>query len=66
MNPRIDSAQASAILGAIGAFTLADAAHVAGLGCALLGAAYTIWKWRNEAQDRATRLKPGAPRDWSE
>lgn len=47
---RPDSAQLSATLGAIGAFTLADAAHVAGLLCALIGAAYTLWKWWREAQ----------------
>jgi glycine/serine hydroxymethyltransferase len=45
-----DSAQLSATLGAIGAFTLADAAHVAGLLCAVIGAAYTLWKWRRESQ----------------
>ena len=47
---RPDSAQLSSALGAIGAFTLADAAHVAGLLCALIGAAYTVWKWWREPQ----------------
>lgn len=57
MNSRIDSAQMSSILGFIGAFTLANAAHLAGLGCALIGAAYTLWKWRNEAKDREAGKK---------
>lgn len=46
---RPDSAQVSALLGTIGAFTLAEAAHVAGIFCALTGTAYTIWKWWREA-----------------
>lgn len=58
---RPDSAHLASGLGTIAAFTLADAAHSAGIFCALTGAGYTIWKWWRESRTHRPALPPHAP-----
>lgn len=50
MNHRIDSAQIVAALGTAGGFALANFDRIAATLCALVGVAYTLWRWRREAR----------------
>lgn len=43
-----DSAQYAALFGTVGGWVLANYAPLCGAFCALVGAGYTIWKWRRE------------------
>lgn len=49
MNHRPDSAQILAAIGSAGGFFLANFDRIAASLCALVGLAYTLWKWRREA-----------------
>ncbi len=50
MNDRPDSAQILATLGSAGGFFLANYDRITAALCALVGIAYTLWKWRREAR----------------
>ena len=52
MNPRADSAQLVSALGAVAGFVGANFDRVAATLCALVCAAYTLWKWRRAAADQ--------------
>lgn len=45
---RADSAQVTSLIGTITSFALAEYSHIIASLCALVGIAYTIWKWRRE------------------
>lgn len=55
MNPRPDSAQILAALGSVGGFVLANFDRLAAASCALIGAAYTLWKWHRDAKASAPK-----------
>lgn len=46
--PRADSAQVTNLFATLGGFILAEYSHIIASLCALIGIAYTIWKWRRE------------------
>lgn len=50
MSHRPDSAQILAAVGSTAGFLLANFDRIAACACALVGIAYTIWKWRREAK----------------
>lgn len=52
MNHRLDSAQIIAAIGSGGGFLLANFDRLAATLCALVGVAYTLWKWRKEARTK--------------
>lgn len=49
MSGRPDSAQVAAAAGLIGGLSLPDMAATL---CALVGTAYTLWKWRRDARKK--------------
>lgn len=49
---RPDSAQILAAAGSAGGFFLANFDRIAASLCAIVGLAYTLWKWRREAAAR--------------
>lgn len=40
----------AAVTPSASALTLAEWNHLVAIGCALLGAAYLLWRWRREAR----------------
>lgn len=52
MNTRFDSGQIASAIGAAIGFALANFDRIAAATCALVGIAYTLWKWRREARSK--------------
>ena len=52
MNNRIDSGQIASAVGSAASFALLNFDRVAAGLCAVVGIAYTLWKWRREARSK--------------
>lgn len=53
-----DSAHLATLLGSFGAWFLSNYDRLAAALCALIGVAYTVWKWRREIRKASREDHP--------